>query len=94
MGSTDGKVLDSDEGAALVGLTWSGVHILVVVWMFGGVGCHATSKGVELSSDLDYVISFWSWILSWKYLHIYPYFVEIPTFCGYYPHFMEISTFP
>ena len=25
--------------------TWSGVHILVVRWMFGGVGCHATIKG-------------------------------------------------
>ena len=28
--------------------------------------------------DLDYTISFWSWILSWKCLH----FVEVSTFCG------------
>ena len=61
---------------------------MVGEWMFGGVGCHATSKGAELSCDLDYAISFWPWILSWKY----PHFVEISTFRGYYPHFMEIST--
>ena len=28
-------------------LTWSGVLVMVVRWMFGGVGCHATSKGAE-----------------------------------------------
>ena len=49
----------------------------------------ATSKGTELSYELNYAISFWSWILSWKYFH----FVEISTFHGYYPHFVEISTF-
>ena len=37
---------------------------MVVGWMFSGVGCHATSKGAELSYDLDYVILFWLWILS------------------------------
>ena len=72
--------------------------------MFGGVGCHATSKGTEyatskgaeyatskgaeLSCELDYDISFWLWILLWKY----PHFVEISTFRRYYPHFVEIST--
>ena len=68
------------------GLTWSGVHAVVVGHMFGGVGCHAASKGEELSCDIDYAISFWSWILSWTYPRsmdiirisfIHPYFVEI-----------------
>ena len=49
-----------------VGLTRSGVHVVVVGWMFGGVGCHATSKGAQLSCELHYAISLWSWILSWK----------------------------
>ena len=62
---------------------------MVVGWMFGGVGCHATSKGAKLSCELDYPISFWSWILSCKY----PHFVEISTFCGYYPHFVVISVY-
>ena len=60
MGSTDGKVLGSDEGYARAGLAWPGVHVVVVGWMFGGVGCHATSKSAELSCDLDDIISFWS----------------------------------
>ena len=59
LGYNDGKVLGSDEGTARAGLTWSGVHVVVVGWMFGGVGCHATSKGAELSCELDYTISFW-----------------------------------
>ena len=50
---------------------------------------HTMSKGLELSCELDYPISFWLWILTWKY----PHFVEISTFHGYYPHFVEISTF-
>ena len=37
---------------------------MVVEWMFGSVGCLAMSKDVELSYDLDYVILFWSWVLS------------------------------
>ena len=49
----------------------------------------ATIKCAELSCELYYTISFWSWILLWKSLH----FVEISTFCGYYLHFVEISTF-
>ena len=48
---------------AQAGLTWSRVLVMVVGWMFGGVGCHVMSKGVELSYDLDYVILFWLWIL-------------------------------
>ena len=35
------------------GLTWSGVHVVVVGWMFGGVGCHATSKYAKLTCELD-----------------------------------------
>ena len=62
---------------------------MVVGWMFGGIGWHSTSKGAELSCDLDYTISLWSWILLWKCLH----FLKISTFCGYYLHFMEISKF-
>ena len=89
LGYTDGKVLEFDEGTARAGLTWSGVHVMVMGWMFGGVGCHVTSKGAELSCELDYTILFWSWILSWKY----PHFVEISTFYGYYPHFVEIYMF-
>ena len=54
--STNGKVLGSDEGTARAGLTWSGVHVVVVGWLFGGVGCHATNKGTELRCELDYTI--------------------------------------
>ena len=62
----------------------------------------ATSNGAGLSCELDYDISFCSWILSWKHPHFvelstfcgyYPHFVEVSNFCGYYPHFVEISTF-
>ena len=75
---------------------------MVLGWMFGGIGCRATSKGAYLSCELDYAISFWSWILSWKYPHFveisafrqyYPHFVEISTFRGYYPHFVHVSIF-
>ena len=55
--------------AAQVRLTWLVVHVVVVGWIFGGVGCHATSKGSELSCELDYAISFWLCILLWKYLY-------------------------
>ena len=59
---------------------------MVAGWMFGDVGCYEKSKGAELSFELDYVIKFWSWILSWKYLH----FVEISTFLGYYPLSVDV----
>ena len=62
---------------------------LFVGWIFGVVGCHARIKGAESSCELDYAISFWSWILSRKY----PHFMEIFTFRGYYPYFVEISMF-
>ena len=75
--------------AAQEGLTWLGLHVVVMGWIFGIVGRHVTSKGVELSCGLYYATSFWSWILSWKY----PHFVEISTFRRYYPHFVEISMF-
>ena len=87
---------------AWVGLKWSGVHVIVVGWMFGGIGCHATSKGAELSCELDYAISFWLCILSWEYPNFvevstfpryYPHSVDLSVFCGFYPHFVEISIF-
>ena len=53
VGSTDGELLGSDEGTPRAGFTLSGVHVVVVGWMFGGVGCHATSKYAELSCELD-----------------------------------------
>ena len=43
---------------------------MVVGWMFGDVGYHATSKGEELSCELDYVILFWSGVVSCKYPHL------------------------
>ena len=49
--------------ASQAGLKWSRVHIVIVGCMFVSVGCHVTSKGAELSCDLDYAISFWSWII-------------------------------
>ena len=97
-----GAAVMAITAAAQSGLTWSGALAVVVGWISGGVRCDATSKGVELSCDLDYTISFWSWALSWKYPHFieismfrgyYPHFVEISVFCGYYPHYVEISTF-
>ena len=41
LGSTYVKVLGSDEGTARASLTWLRLHVVVVGWMFGGVGCHA-----------------------------------------------------
>ena len=38
LGSTDGKVIRSDEGTTRAGLTWSGVNVMVMGWMFGGFG--------------------------------------------------------
>ena len=60
LGYTDGKVLGYYERTDRAGLTWSGVHVVVVGWMFSVVGCHATSKGAELSCDMYYTISLWS----------------------------------
>ena len=66
-------MLDSDENTAQAGLTWSGVHVEVLGWMFGGVVCHATSKVAELSCDIYYTIysgcEYYHRILciSWKY---------------------------
>ena len=50
---TNGKVLGYYEGTARAGFTWSVVHVVIVGWMFGGVGYHATSKGEDLSCELD-----------------------------------------
>ena len=49
-------MLRSDGGTVRAGLTWLGVHVVVVGWMFGGIGFHATIKGAELSCELDYAI--------------------------------------
>ena len=56
LGSTYGKVISSDEVTARAGLTWSGVNVVVMGWIFGGVGCHVTSKGAELSCEQYYTI--------------------------------------
>ena len=82
--STDGTVLGSDEGTARAILTRLGVHVVVGGLMFGGIGCHAMSKGEELSCEIYYHILFLSLILACKY----PHFVEIPRFHGYNPHFV------
>ena len=34
-----------------------GVLAKVLEWIFGGAGCHVTSKGVELSYKLGYLIT-------------------------------------
>ena len=60
LGSTDVKVLGPDEGTSRAGLTWLGVHDVVVGWVFGGVWFHAMIKGAELSCEIDCTISFWS----------------------------------
>ena len=38
--------------ASSAGLKWLGVLAVVLPWMFGGVGWHATSYGAELSFDI------------------------------------------
>ena len=50
-----------------------------------GVVFHATIKGDWYSYDLDYVISFLSWILSA--------FCGISTFRGYYLNLVDVSVF-
>ena len=80
MGEGETNFTQNRQKMALGGITY---HYLVKV-----LRRSATSKGAELSCELDYAISFWSWILSCKY----PHFVEISTFRGYYPHLMEISS--
>ena len=73
---------------------------MVVGWIFGGVGYHATSKGAELSYKIGYLITadlFFpvcpdiiriSWIST--LCGNYPYFVDILAFCRYYPHIVDI----
>ena len=38
--------------ASRAGLAWSGVHVVVVGWIFGGVRCSAIVKFAELSCEL------------------------------------------
>ena len=76
---------------------------MVLGCMFGGAGCHSTSKGAELSYNLGYLIT--SALLRPispvcpDIIHIlwistfcgnYPYFVDVSVFCGYYLHIMDI----
>ena len=68
--------------AARAGLTWSGVQVMVVGWMVGGVGYDATSKGAELFYDLDCDILFWLWILSVFRENIHVLWI-LSAFCGY-----------
>ena len=76
---------------------------MVALWMFGGVGCHATIKGAELSYKLGYLITKALFCpvcpvcpdiirILWisKFHGHYPHFVNISAFCGYYLHIMDI----
>ena len=56
-GVIHGVAVTSTTTAARSGLTWSGVLVVVVGWMFGGVEYHETSKGTELSFKLCYLIT-------------------------------------
>ena len=56
---------------------------------------YATSKGAELSYDLDYVILFWLWILSTffgciRIFWIYPRSVDMIRILWIYLNFMDI----
>ena len=65
---------------------------MVVWWMFGGVGFHATSKGVELSCELYYTIfsgrEYYcvSLFISWEY----PRSVDIICISWKYPCSVDI----
>ena len=61
MGEGEPKFTQNRHRMVLGGITY---HYLVKV-----LSRSATSKGEELSCELDYAILFWSWILSWKYPH-------------------------
>ena len=43
--------------SAQAGLTWLGLHVVVMGWIFGIAGRHVTIKGVELSCGLYYATS-------------------------------------
>ena len=45
--------LTTVAAAARSGLTWLVLQVVVVGWMFGVVGCHATVKGSKLSCEID-----------------------------------------
>ena len=66
---------------------------MVVGWVFGGVGCHARSKGTKLSYKLAYLIA----AALFHPVHpIHPDIIRIPwilMFHGHYTHFVDISTF-
>ena len=81
-------------------------HDVVVGWIFGGVGCHATSKGEEFSYKIGYLIMAAlfcpirpvcpdiiriSWISTFR--GHYPHFVDISVFCGYFLHIVDKSAF-
>ena len=95
-----GIAVTTATAVALVGYTWSGVLAVVVGWMFGGVGCHATSKGAKLSYNIGYLITAAlfcpdcphilriSWIST--FCEYSPHFVDVSAFCGYYPHIVDI----
>ena len=101
-----GFPVTSATAASKSGYTWLGVLVVVAGWMFGGVGCHATSKGAELSYKLGYLIhkSLFNPVcivhtvcpdiicISWisTFHGHYPHFVDISAFCGYYLHTVDI----
>ena len=70
--------MTTTSAAAQSGYTWPGVRAVVVGWMFGGAGCHVTSKGTELSYNLSF---FYYGSISLSGLSCFP---------SYYPHFVDL----
>ena len=87
MVSTDVKLFRSDEGTTQKGLTW--LDMVRSTRHGRGVDVRLT----ELSCEIDYTISFWSWIyrgslsISWKY----PRSVEIICILWKYPGSMDMK---
>ena len=66
---------------------------MVMAWVFGGSGCHATSKGSELSYKLGYFIKSALFCPFRPVCTVCPDIIRIlwiSTFPGYYLHFVDI----
>ena len=88
--------------AAQAGYMWSGVIVVVVGWIFVGVGCHAMSKVEEFSYKLDYLIMAYLVCPIHTICPVCPVCPVCPDiiriywismFCGHCPHFVDISVF-
>ena len=72
---------------------------MVMGWIFGGVGYHATSKGVELSYNIGYFITeaLFCPICTIRSIHpVHPDIIHIlwiSMFHGHYLHFVDIPVF-